>query len=107
MRNVLVATSLIVLVPSASAAGEVFGTITPAEGETEVRVRCEKRTQNTFTDSRGAYRLYVSHRGDCRLSVRPRDKDWTDELRVFSSDRPARYDLRIRQQEGGLRLERQ
>jgi hypothetical protein len=100
MRKPIAAALLMVAVPFAAAAGEIYGTIA---ANLEVKVLCGDQSQNAFTDERGSYRLYISRQGECKLSARRGSGTWSEPLTIYSSERPARYDLLIK----GNRLERQ
>jgi hypothetical protein len=103
MRKTIVATLLMVALPSAAAAGEIFGTAAPNVANLEVRVVCGDQSLNTFTDARGSYRLYVPRSAECKLTVRRGPGNWSEPLTIYSSDKPGRYDFQIK----GNRLERQ
>ena len=103
MRKPMTATFLILAVPVAAMAGEIFGSANPQAANLEVQVVCGDQKQNTYTDTRGFYRLYIPRQGECKLSVRRASGTWSEPLIIFSSERPARYDFVIK----GNRLERQ
>ena len=94
---------LMVAVPFAAAAGEIYGTANPQAKDLEVKIQCGDQSQNTFADQRGSYRLYIPRQGECKLSVRRGSASWSEPLTIYSSERPARYDFLIK----GNRLERQ
>jgi hypothetical protein len=101
--RILIASALIVAVPLAATAGEIYGTARPPGPNVEIMVTCGDFSQTFFADPRGAYRAYVPRQGDCKLIARRGKEKWSDPLPIYSSERPARYDFQIR--DG--RLERQ
>jgi hypothetical protein len=103
MRKAIAAALLMVAIPFAAVAGEIYGTANTQGSNLEVRVVCGDQSQNTFTDQRGSYRLYIPRQGECKLSVRRGSGNWSEPLTIYSSERPARYDFLIK----GDRLERQ
>lgn len=103
MRIPIAGALLIVAIPLAAAAGDIYGTAKPPASNLEVRVACGDQSQTAFADPRGAYRLFVPRQGECRLSVRRGSGPWSEPLTIHSSERPARYDFQIQ----GTRLERQ
>jgi hypothetical protein len=62
----------LLLVSVAASAGEIYGTISqdgkPVVGRA-VRITCEAATDDKATDSQGAYRVFVSATGSCKLSL--------------------------------------
>lgn len=102
MRKPIAAALLIVAVPFAAAAGEIYGTAKQAPN-LQIKVVCGDQSMIVFTDARGYYRLYVPRQGECQLSVRRGSGAWSEPLSIYSTERPARYDFQI----NGNRLERQ
>src|SRR5688500_6574839 len=101
--RISIASALIVALPLAATAGEIYGTARPPAPNLEIRVTCGDCSQTFFADPRGAYRAYVPRQGECRLSARRGSEAWSEPLPIFSSERPTRYDFQIRDR----RLERQ
>jgi hypothetical protein len=87
---------------------EIYGTITdngkPVPKATAVKLDCSGAAVSGVTDEFGSYRLKSAAAGDCRLTLTY--KGSSPSLPVTLYEKPARYDLVVRDEAGKLALAR-
>jgi len=108
MKPIIILAMLSLLVVSAAAAGEIFGSIkenNKAVGKgIKVEVVTLKKTYTAETDSFGTYRLFVPEKGKCTLRVNFNKQ--TPTFDIFSYDKSTRYDFLIEDVKGQYILRR-
>lgn len=98
------------LIPTASYAGQIYGSFQQGgrviAQSLPFRIQCVSgfKRDNLATDRYGAYRVSVPDRGQCTLTVRFRNQE--ADIRIYSYDRPIRYDFELIQSDTQLRLRR-
>ncbi|MEO8430243.1 MAG: hypothetical protein ABI592_01955 [Acidobacteriota bacterium] len=100
---------VVLLVPgSFLGAAEVFGTISengkPVPRGVAVKLDCAGVAASGATDEFGSYSVKTASTGDCRLTVEY--KKSTPSLKVALYEKPARYDLVVKDAAGKVTVAR-
>ena len=106
LRGRMVVVSIVVfLAPLTAQAAQVYGSLSKGGhplGGASVTVACESGDRDeTRTDDRGAYRLFVPHTGRCTLSV---PDHGGASAAIYSFDEPVRFDFEVVPADGGFQL---
>lgn len=109
MKQLIFLISLILLFPSFTYAGQVYGRLLERNRSVGPGVRiiisCHQNIYNGVTDSYGSYRIYVPRQGRCELTVYYRNQPTTTS--IYSYNDPVRYDFElVRNREGRYFLRR-
>jgi len=104
MKHKAILILIVLLLPSIaiSGGGQIYGNITvPAHHKVgpvplEMRITCQGRTQNAYTDNNRSYRLFVPGIGECSITVFYLGK-WTAPYPIYVTERPIRYNFVIMQ----------
>jgi hypothetical protein len=109
MKKLVTTLALVLALPSAATAGEVYGKITAggaAVGEgTEVAAKCGAKTYPAVkTDKSGSFHLVVAETGKCTLTVT--QKGQSASLEVVSYDEGAQADIVLETKDGKLTARR-
>jgi hypothetical protein len=109
MKKLVTTLALVLALPSAATAGEVYGKITAggaAVGEgTEVAAKCGAKTYPAVkTDKSGSFHLVVAETGKCTLTVT--QKGQSASLEVVSYDEGAQADIVLDTKDGKLTARR-
>jgi hypothetical protein len=89
-------------------AGEVYGTITqgnkPVDAGVKVEIAISGKVYTAATDKFGSYRVIVTEKGKCTMTVRLNQA--TASVPLFSYDKATRYDWILQTTDGKLSLRR-
>lgn len=107
-RQSMLFLTLCLIWSAAAQAGDLYGTLREG-GKTAVKgIKVEivtpKKTYSTLTDEYGSYRLFVTEKGKCTLTVHYKSQAPTFEL--YSYDKSTRYDMSIETKDGKFILKR-
>lgn len=111
MKTTAVLLLLMALLSPVVLAGEIYGTIKrggrPIEAMVMVKIKMisTQRTDSTWTDKTGFYRIQLQGTGACILTVNY--KKQSPSIQIYSYNNPKRYNLAlITRQNGQYRLQR-
>jgi hypothetical protein len=103
--RIAVVTLVVFLAPRTVQAAQIYGALSKDGsplGGTPVTVVCDSGDRDeTRTDDRGAYRLFVAHTGRCTLSL---PEHGGASAAIFSFDEPVRFDFDVVPAGGGFQL---
>ncbi len=107
-RNPMLCLIPLILFPSITLAGEIFGTLREGGKALKKGIKVEvvtpKKTYTALTDAYGSYRLYVVEKGKCTLKVYYNNQ--TPSFDVYSYDKSIRYDMSLELKDGTYSLKR-
>jgi hypothetical protein len=108
MRKLLTLAALCFATASAARAGEVFGTISengkPLAAGATLKLDCGDASTPGATDQFGSYSIRTASTGDCRLTLSY--KGASPSVKVTLFEKPARYDLILKEEGGKVTLSR-
>jgi len=108
MRKLRIFLLFVLCAATTAIAGEIFGTIEdggkPLPAGTKVAITAGENTYGGETDKFGAYRVVVTDKGKCTLTVIY--KDQKPAASIFSYDKSTRYDWTVESVDGKLTLKR-
>jgi len=99
---------LLLCVPSAASAGEVFGKVTEsgsAVANASIEAKCgDKSFAAVTTDKSGSYHMVLDKTGKCSLTVK--HKEGSASVDIASYDDPVQVDIALELKEGKLTARR-
>jgi hypothetical protein len=108
MKRIVVTLVVMLLSSSYILAGDLFGSIIdgnkPVAAGVKIVVKSGEKTYTGETDKFGAYRIFVTDKGKCTLTVH--FKDQTPSADMFAYDKSTRYDWILETKDGKLALRR-
>jgi len=106
MKALLLSIALLVSIPFAASAGEVYGTIKedgkPVKDGLKVELACGAKPIAGETDKFGAYRLFAPEEGKCTLTVRIGTENPSVTVHSFADS--ARYNVVLERKDGKYTL---
>jgi hypothetical protein len=108
MKMILILGLSALALASPAAAAEIHGTVSendkPLPEGVALKLECGDVTASAKTDEFGSYSLRIAATGECKLFLDY--KGSSPSVKVTLYDRPSRYDLVVRQEEGKILLGR-